>query len=109
LSDTKLTREACLALLAEKQAELTAEGFTRMPQRSDFTDAEVVAVKAFLGPWPRALEAAGLKEPRMEDRIQKNRDKRARAEKRRKRERRAARAEDPDGKEHTEGTGTGNG
>ena len=109
MSDTRMTREACLALLAEKQAELTAAGLTRLPQRSDVTNAEVVAVKAFLGPWPRALEAAGLKEPRAEDRLQKNRDKRTRAEKRRKRERRAARSEDPDGEQGTEGTGTENG
>lgn len=41
-----------------------------------------MSIKAFLGPWPRALEAAGVKEPRGDDRLQKNREKRARAKKR---------------------------
>ena len=55
----------------------------RYPQRSDFSEDEVVAIKAFLGPWPRALEAAGVKPPRMEDLGQKNREKRIRAKQRR--------------------------
>ncbi|MBQ3848040.1 MAG: hypothetical protein II748_04225, partial [Clostridia bacterium] len=37
------------------------------------------AVKAFLGPWPRALEKAGLKEPRDDDRKLKTVEKRIRA------------------------------
>lgn len=78
----KLTREDCLLLLIKKQKELKDCGLARFPQRSDFTDYEVMSVKAFLGPWPRALEAAGIKEPRGDDRLQKNREKRARAKKR---------------------------
>ena len=78
----KYTREECIALLQQKQTELCESGLTRFPQRSDFTDYEVMSIKAFLGPWPRALEAAGLKEPRGDDRLQKNREKRARAKKR---------------------------
>ncbi len=78
----KLTREDCLFLLIKKQKELKDQGLTRFPQRSDFTDYEVMSIKAFLGPWPRALEAAGVKEPRSDDRLQKNREKRARAKKR---------------------------
>lgn len=62
----KLTKADCLALLQEKQTFLTAQGETRYPRRSDFSEREVVAIKAFLGPWPRALEAAGLKPPREE-------------------------------------------
>lgn len=42
--------------LIKKQKEL---GFT--PRKSDFDDATRSRIKAFLGPWPRALEAAGLK------------------------------------------------
>ena len=78
----KYAREDCIMLLQEKQAELHDAGLNRFPQRSDFSDSEVVAIKAFLGPWPRALEAAGLKEPRSYDKLQKNREKRARAKKR---------------------------
>ena len=78
----KYTRGDCIALLQKKQSELHAGGLTRFPQRSDFTDYEVMSIKAFLGPWPRALEAAGLKEPRGDDRLEKNREKRAMAKKR---------------------------
>ena len=34
------------------------------PRKADFDDATRARIKAFLGPWPRALEAAGLKEPK---------------------------------------------
>ena len=83
-------RQDCISLLQKKQEELHISGKERTPIRSDFSDAEVVAVKAFLGPWPRALEAAGLKEPRNEDRLQKNREKRARAKKRQRQLKKAA-------------------
>lgn len=36
----------------------------RPPQKADFDDAARARIKTFLGPWPRALEAAGLKTPR---------------------------------------------
>lgn len=75
----KHTCEDAIALLVAKQAELNAQGITRYPRRSDFTDPETAAIKAFLGPWPRALEKAGLKPPRKDDRLQKNREKRIRA------------------------------
>lgn len=61
MSDKKYTREDCIALLTDKYEELHKKGLTRYPQRSDFEQSEVVAIKAFLGPWPRALEAAGVK------------------------------------------------
>ena len=64
MGDKKYTKEECIRLLCEKYAELQAQGSNRYPQRSDFTEREVVAIKAFLGPWPRALEAAGVKPPR---------------------------------------------
>ena len=73
------TEEKCIKLLKDKQEELKNGGFDRFPQRSDFSDEEVCAVKAFLGPWPRALEKAGLKEPRDDDRKLKTVEKRIRA------------------------------
>ena len=79
MSDKKYNKEDCLILLQNKYRELQAEGLDRYPQRSDFEDREVVAIKAFLGPWPRALEAAGIKPPRDDDRPQRNKEKRARA------------------------------
>ena len=83
------TKDGCLSLLKRKKAELEASGEERFPKRSDFTNEEVVAIKAFLGPWPRALEAAGIKPERGFDRLEKNRLKRARARRRRRRERKA--------------------
>lgn len=73
------SREDALKLLQDKQAELSAAGENRYPKRSDFTEAEVVAIKAHLGPFPRAMEAAGIKPPRSDDRIALNREKRIRA------------------------------
>ncbi len=83
MAEQKLTRDDALVLLQNKYAKLRAAGETRFPQRSDFEEREVVAIKAFLGPWPRALEAAGIKEPRSDDRTLKNRDKRARSKRNR--------------------------
>ena len=77
--EREYTREQCIVLLRVKSEELTRLGDPRFPKRSDFSDEEVVAIKAYLGPWPRALEAAGLKEARSTDRLEKNREKRVRA------------------------------
>ena len=60
----KLTKADAIELLQQKAELLKQQGETRYPQRSDFTDKEVVAIKAFLGPWPRALEMAGIKPPK---------------------------------------------
>ena len=46
-------------LLREKHKELG-----RLPTKKDFDDVTCAQIKAFLGPWPRALEAAGLKPPK---------------------------------------------
>ena len=46
-------------LLRQKYKELE-----RLPKKDDFDEPTRSRIKAFLGPWPRALEAAGLKEPR---------------------------------------------
>lgn len=81
MSDKKYKKEDCILLLQNKYSELQEQGLSRYPQRSDFEDREVVAIKAFLGPWPRALEAAGIKPPRSdEDAIkQRSKEKRIRA------------------------------
>lgn len=89
MTEEKLTREDCIHLLREKHNQLKNSGEDRYPKRSDFSEREVVAVKAFLGPWPRALEAADIKPPRNDDRMERNREKRIRA----KRNRNAARKE----------------
>ncbi|MBQ8903699.1 MAG: hypothetical protein IJY73_05325 [Oscillospiraceae bacterium] len=47
-------------LLRKKYKELG-----RLPQKEDFDDSTRSRIKAFLGPWPRALEAAGLKEAKI--------------------------------------------
>lgn len=51
-------RKLCIKLLKEEYEKHP----DRYPKRSDFTDEQVRDIKAALGPWPRALEAAGLKE-----------------------------------------------
>ena len=33
----------------------------RYPTKDDYTDVQVSYIKATLGPWPRALEKAGIK------------------------------------------------
>lgn len=45
------------AQLCKKHQELG-----RIPKKDDFDEITRSRIKAFLGPWPRALEAAGLKE-----------------------------------------------
>lgn len=40
-----------------------AEDIGRLPKKEDFEPTEVSRIKSCLGPWPRALEYAGLKEP----------------------------------------------
>ena len=79
MTEKKYKKEDCITLLQEKQRRLREMGLDRYPQRSDFGEREVVAIKAFLGPWPRALEIAGVKPQRDDDRQQKNREKRIRA------------------------------
>lgn len=36
-----------------------------LPKKDDFDVATLSRIKVFLGPWPRALEAAELKEPKI--------------------------------------------
>lgn len=78
-----MTKQECIELLRQVSRKLQEAGDPRYPKRSDFSPEAVVAIKAHLGPWPRALEAAGLKPPREDDRITRNREKRIRAKRRR--------------------------
>jgi len=50
-------KEWAIEALRQKYEELG-----RLPKKSDFDVVTMSRIKAFLGPWPRALEAAGLKE-----------------------------------------------
>ena len=59
-------------LLRLKYKELE---FKRMPQKDDFDEATRSRIKAFLGPWPRALEAAGIKEAKPKQKNGKKRRK----------------------------------
>ena len=47
------------SLLRQKCTELG-----RLPTKKDFDSATCAQIKAYLGPWPRALESAGLKQPK---------------------------------------------
>lgn len=73
MENRKYKRDDALLLLKNKAAELG-----RLPKRADFAEAELVAIKAFLGPMPRALEAAGLKEPPAMGTLERNRIRRKR-------------------------------
>lgn len=67
-----------IELLIAKKKEL---GDDMLPKKSDFTEQEVSLIKQKLGPWPRALEAAGLKEKKAVSSKEKNRIKRERIRK----------------------------
>lgn len=80
--EEKFTKENCIRLLEDKAEELKALGEDRFPKRSDFSDEEVCAIKAFLGPWPRALEKVGLKEERDDGKAERALQKRIAAKRR---------------------------
>ena len=82
MSECKISKEDAINLLKEKYESILKTGENRFPKRSDFSEKEVVAIKAFLGPWPRALELAGIKEPRDDNKAQKNKEKRILAKRR---------------------------
>lgn len=50
---------------AEELLRQKCQELGRLPRKDDFDDVTRSRLKAFLGPWPRALEAAGLKEPKI--------------------------------------------
>lgn len=76
--------EESIRLLTERAQELG-----RLPTKSDFEPVTVSRIKSSLGPWPRALERAGLK-PVSQKRLKmlavrrKKRKRRKRAARRRK-------------------------
>lgn len=49
------------ATMAREQLIAKSSELGRIPKKDDFDDAARSRIKASLGPWPRALEAAGLK------------------------------------------------
>ena len=55
---SKISKEECICCMRWKAEELG-----RLPKKSDFDVETVNGIKSFFGPWPRALEAAGIKEP----------------------------------------------
>ncbi len=75
----KTTKEEYLLLLRE-----VAKRENRLPRKSDFSEIDVNRIKSFFGPWPWALEEAGLKESKKEARVLKNRERREKAKQRRK-------------------------
>ena len=75
--ETKLTREDCIELIRGKYNETG-----KIPEKSDFSDYQVMMIKSHLGPWPRAMETAGVKSPRSDEKLEKKREKRLRAKQR---------------------------
>ena len=60
IGDTEDQRRIWSIQQLRKKADETG----RTPTKADFEAIDKIRIKAALGPWPRALEAAGLKEPR---------------------------------------------
>ena len=77
------SKEDAISLLKNKSEELLRAGEQRFPRRSDFCEEEINAIKSYLGPWPRALEAAALKPPRSPLYAQKQLEKRIRSKQKR--------------------------
>ena len=48
-------------------SEICAIGET--PTKKDFDSATCAQIKAYLGPWPRVLESAGLKQPKETNKV----------------------------------------
>ena len=46
---------------AIRQLQLKYEELDRLPKKTDYDGATCSRIKAFLGPWHRALESAGLR------------------------------------------------
>lgn len=66
---TEEKKSWAVELLIEKNRELG-----RLPHKDDFDEVTRSRIKAFLGPWPRALETAGLKEAK--EKVPKKKKKR---------------------------------
>lgn len=59
---------------AAELLQCKAKELGRLPKKDDFDVVEVSRIKAYLGPWPRALEYAGLKEAKPEEKKSKKRN-----------------------------------
>jgi hypothetical protein len=94
---SKYDAARCVALLRDKHAALLSAGIERYPRRADFSEEQVVAIKAHLGPWPRALEAAGIKPPRDAngERAERLRQRRIRQKKQRRAQKQTDTQSDP--------------
>ena len=68
--------EYAKSLLLEKFKELD-----RLPKRTDFDSETVCFIKQKLGPWPRALESAGLKQAPLISSKEKSKAKRNKSNK----------------------------
>lgn len=71
-----IKRQQAIDLLTNKSKELN-----NIPKKADFSEEEVCFIKQKLGPWPRALEEAGLKEKRKLTGREKSKLKRKRIKK----------------------------
>lgn len=56
-----MTEKENFAWAVEQLRKKTGE-LGRLPKKEDFDEKTRSRIKAYLGPWPRALEAAGIKE-----------------------------------------------
>jgi hypothetical protein len=72
-----LTKEQCIGIIKEKYKELG-----RIPKKSDFSDYQVMKIKSYFGPWPRAMEGAGVKAPRTDEKLLKKQEKHLRQKER---------------------------
>lgn len=52
---------------AIQQLQIKSAELGRTPKKSDYDSATCSRIKAFLGPWHRALETAGLREIKRKD------------------------------------------
>ncbi|MBQ9673397.1 MAG: hypothetical protein IJV39_02095 [Ruminococcus sp.] len=68
-----LTKEQCVVLINKKFRILG-----RLPKKSDFDPYTVMMIKSHLGPWPRALEEAGIKPKRDDGYFERKQAKRER-------------------------------
>ncbi|MBP3238571.1 MAG: hypothetical protein J6M24_05800 [Lachnospiraceae bacterium] len=71
-------KDYAIGLLRKKAEEIDED---RLPKKSDFSSEEVNLIKQKLGPWPRALEEAQLKEKPALSAAEKSRLKRERSKK----------------------------
>lgn len=82
MTTEKFTKQDCITLLQEKYTEILASNLNRYPKKSDFSVEEVAMIKSYLGPFPRALEIAGIKPPRDDGFEEKKLQRRIRSKRR---------------------------